>query len=29
MQKIFSQEIKFKDENGNDYPEWIEKLLKK
>ncbi len=22
MQKIFSQEIKFKDENGCDYPEW-------
>ncbi|MDU3182577.1 MAG: restriction endonuclease subunit S [Staphylococcus lugdunensis] len=27
MQKIFSQEIKFKDENGNDYPEWIEKTI--
>jgi type I restriction enzyme, S subunit len=27
MQKIFSQEIRFKDENGNDYPEWVEKKL--
>lgn len=27
MQKIFSQELRFKDENGNDYPEWEEKRL--
>lgn len=29
MQKIFSREIRFKDENGNDFPEWEEKELKK
>ncbi|MDP0506046.1 MAG: restriction endonuclease subunit S [Fusobacterium sp. JB019] len=27
MQKIFSQEIRFKDNSGNDYPEWEEKKL--
>ncbi|HEC2176733.1 TPA: restriction endonuclease subunit S, partial [Staphylococcus delphini] len=27
MQKVFSQELRFKDDNGNDYPEWEEKKL--
>ena len=27
MQKIFKQELRFKDSNGNDYPEWEEKRL--
>lgn len=28
MQKIFNQEIRFKDENGNDFADWEEKSLK-
>lgn len=27
MQKIFKQEIRFKDDNGQDYPKWEEKKL--
>jgi type I restriction enzyme S subunit len=27
MQRIFSQELRFKDEHGQDYPEWEEKRL--
>lgn len=27
MQKIFSQELRFKDENGNEFPKWEEKKL--
>ena len=27
MQQIFSQKIRFKDDNGNDYPGWEEKML--
>lgn len=29
MQKIFNQELRFKDSNNNDYPEWEEKILGK
>ncbi len=28
IQKIFSQELQFKDENGDDYPEWEETTIK-
>jgi type I restriction enzyme, S subunit len=28
MQKIFSQELRFKDDNGNNYPNWEEKELR-
>jgi type I restriction enzyme S subunit len=28
MQKIFSQEVRFKDENGNSFPDWEKKKLK-
>lgn len=27
MQKIFSQEIRFKDDNGKDFPKWAENIL--
>lgn len=27
MQKIFNQELRFKDDDGNDFPEWEEKRL--
>ncbi|ABK89599.1 restriction endonuclease subunit S [Francisella tularensis subsp. novicida] len=27
MQKLFSQEIRFKADNGSDFPEWVEKRL--
>ena len=27
MQKIFSQEIRFSDDEGNDFPDWVEKKL--
>jgi len=27
MQKIFSQELRFKDDDGSEFPEWVEKRL--
>lgn len=27
IQKIFSQELRFKDDDGNEYPDWVEKKL--
>ena len=29
LQQIFNKELRFKDENGNDYPDWRKTLLKK
>ena len=29
MQKIFSQELRFKDDEGKEFPDWEEKLIKK
>lgn len=28
MQRIFSQELRFKDENGNKYPKWVTQKIK-
>ena len=28
MQKIFSQEVRFKKEDGSDFPDWKEKKIK-
>jgi type I restriction enzyme S subunit len=27
MKKIFNQEIRFKDDNGNDFPDWVKKKI--